>query len=109
MPKTRTQAAQAVAQTFLPVERAAIALAADAHRAVAVMMEERSRARIGKTEGSAAIERVSQGAHLLVTAANAFLEAHADLRDLGERYQLETMFGPESASAGTVVPFEQAA
>jgi len=109
MPKTRTQAAQTVAKTFLPVERAAIALAADAHRAVAVMMEERARARIGKTEGSLAIERASHGAHLLVTAANALLEAHVDLRDLGERYHLEAMFGPESASAGTVVPFEQAA
>lgn len=109
MPKTRTQIAQTIAETFLPVERGAITLAADAHRAVAVLIEERSRARVEKTEGSIAIERASQGAYYLVTAANAFLEAHADLRDLGLRYNLQTMFGPESASASTVVPLERAA
>lgn len=103
MPRTRSQAAQIVADAFLPVERTAISLAADAHRAVATMVEQRARAHVGKTDGSLAIERASQGALHLVTAANAFLEAHADLRDLGIRYNQTTSFGPESAELGTVI------
>ena len=109
MPKTRTQAAQNIVSSFLPVERQTILLAAQAHRAVATMIEERQTMRIGKREGAVAVERASQGAHHLVSAVNAFLAAHDEMRDVGLQYNLETMFGPESAGMRSVVPLKEAA
>lgn len=84
----------AVGAALLPVEDTAQTAAAEAHRAVATMIEERHKAHKAGTPadfGAEAIEHASRGADHLTLAANCFGQSHQALAtilaDLG--------FGPQ--------------
>lgn len=96
MPKTRREAAKAVADAFLPLEMTVQNSAANAARCVATLIEQRLRARLPLNYGAEAIALTSQGAQHLVLAANAFANAHAHLHELGEKLHVEELFGPQS-------------
>jgi hypothetical protein len=103
MPKTRLAAAHVVADAFLPIEADAQALAANAHRCVATMIEQRSRARLPANAGAKALALASEGANHLVAAVNAFAYAHEDLHALGVKVGVEVTFGTESPEEGNLV------
>lgn len=73
---------QAVGQALLPVEEAAQIAAADAHRTVATMIEQRQAAHRAGTAadfGTEAIEQASRGADHLTAAASCFVRSHQAL------------------------------
>lgn len=73
---------KAVGEALLPVEAATHALAAEASRAIAVMIEERHRASLPANFGSDALSECAKGVGHLVAAANSFGGAHKILADL---------------------------
>jgi hypothetical protein len=75
----------AVGEALLPVERTANDAAAEAHRMVATMHDERARAHLGGVPadfGADAIALASKGADHLTIAANCFNGSHKVLADL---------------------------
>jgi len=85
---------QAVGNALLPIEGTANEAAAQAHRAVAIMLDERVKAHAAGTAadfGAEAIAHASRGADHLTLAANCFGQSHQALAtilaDLG--------FGPQ--------------
>lgn len=89
MPKTRTAAAQSVADAFLPLEKQVQEIAAGTSRCIATMIEQRSRAMLPPTAGARALQLTAEAAQHLVLAANAFANAHADLHQLGDALGLQ--------------------
>jgi len=76
---------QTVGKALLPIEDAAHLVAAEAHRTVATMIEERQkahRAGAGADFGSDSIALASKGADHLTIAANCFGESHQALAGL---------------------------
>jgi hypothetical protein len=105
MPKTRREAAKAVADAFLPLEMTVQNTAADAARCVATLIEQRMIARLPLTYGAEAIALTSEAAQHLVLAANAFANAHSHLHALGDKLGgFEEMYGPESPPEEGMLP-----
>ncbi len=82
--KTRTQAGSVVAGSFLPVEQAAQANAAESAKCLATLIEQRIHAQLPPHFGNDVLALVAAGVQHQVAAANAFADAHkrlAELRD----------------------------
>lgn len=76
---------QTVGKALLPVEDAAHVAAAEAHRTVATMIEERQKAHkagAGADFGAESIALASKGADHLTLAANCFGQSHQALAGL---------------------------
>lgn len=97
MPKTRSDAARTVAETFLPLEKQVQLIAAGTSRCIATMIEERTRAMLPPTAGARALALTVEAAQHLVLAANAFANAHADLHQLGEALGIVTGYEGETS------------
>lgn len=90
--KTRTEAGFAVADAFLPVEHMAQTAAADGAKCLAVMIEQRMRARLPADVGAEVLTLVAEAVQHQVAAANAFAGAHKRLAELRDDLGL-TIYG----------------
>jgi hypothetical protein len=82
--RTRTEAGTAVASAFLSVEEMAQVVAADSAKCLAVMIEQRIRAKLPADVGGDVLVLVAEAVQHQVAAANAFADAHkrlAEIRD----------------------------
>ena len=82
--RTRTDAGTTVAGAFLPVEEMAQMAAADGAKCLAVMIEQRIRAKLPADVGGDVLVLVAEAVQHQVAAANAFADAHrrlAEIRD----------------------------
>lgn len=110
MPRTRNQAAAAIAESFLPLERSADQTAAQAYRCVATIMEQRTKAKVSPLTGNEAIELLRQGADHAARARECFMKVHAELAELSQRNGLSpSAFGDSDecktfTTTGEIVP-----
>lgn len=95
MSKTRTDAAEKVKSSFLPAERSAESAAVHGARCIAVMLEERTRARLPLDAGQEALEHVVRATNLALEAHRHFSDAHRLLATLSEQIGVTTAYGPD--------------
>jgi hypothetical protein len=95
MPKTRIEAAQAVAHAFLPAENAAQQTAAHGARCIATIIEQRTKAQLSPSTGAEALALIATATEQAVAAANNFASAHQLLAALSDDLGLPMTFGPD--------------
>ncbi|WP_342250111.1 hypothetical protein [Sphingomonas sp. OTU376] len=95
MPKTRIEAAQAVAQAFFPAEQAAQDSAAQGARCIATIIEQRIKAQLPPQTGAEALALIATATGQAVAAANSFADAHKLLAGLSEDLGIPLTFGPD--------------
>ncbi|WP_380784820.1 hypothetical protein [Sphingomonas sp. R86521] len=95
MPKTRDSAVNNVKSVFLPAEKSAESAAAHGARCIAVMIEERARARLPLDLGADALDHVVKGTNLAIEARRHFLTAHALLATLPGEIGATVAYGPD--------------
>ena len=101
--RTRTEACAAVADAFLPVEHMAQAVAADAAKCLAVIIEQRIRAQLPADLCAEALTLVAEAVQHQVAAANAFAGAHRKLAEIRDRLGVDlTAYGPDCEAVNGV-------
>lgn len=93
MSKTRQKIADELAQAFIPLERDADRVAANASRCVAIAMEAATKARLDPTRSNAAIELMLKAAAASGEARRLVREAHVALADIRDEVGLATSYG----------------
>lgn len=120
MPRTRGSAMSNVKNAFLPAENSAESAAALGARCIAVLIEERARARLPLDVGAEALAAVVEATNYALQARERFLSAHSMLAkiavDLGAPMSYGVDECPNSASLfsdltadGTLVSLRAAA
>jgi len=97
MLKQRTAAADAIAAAIRPTEVSIDLAAIEAHRCVAVLLEQRRASGVALTVGLDAISSASRAAQLAVEARRAAIEAHEHLTPALRQAGLARMYGKEDA------------
>jgi len=95
MPKTRIEAAHAVAQAFFPAEQAAQNSAAQGARCITTIIEQRIKAQLPPQTGAEALALIATATSQAVAAANSFADAHKLLAGLSEDLGIPLTFGPD--------------
>lgn len=95
MPKTRIDAAKAVAAAFLPTEKAAQDTATLGAVCIATIIEQRTKAQLPPSTGANALGLIAEGTLQAIAAANSFASAHALLAALPDELGLPYNFGPD--------------
>ncbi|MES3150850.1 hypothetical protein [Sphingomonas faeni] len=93
MSKTRQKAADELTLAFMPLERDADRVAANASRCVAIAMEAATKARLGPTRSNAAIELMLKAAAASAEARRLVREAHVALADIRDEVGLVSSYG----------------
>lgn len=95
MPKTRIEAAHAVAHVFLPAEKAAQDTATRGALCIATIIEQRAKAQLSPSIGAEALALIAAATEQAVAAANNFANAHQLLAELSDDLGLPMTFGPD--------------
>jgi hypothetical protein len=93
MSRIRQKAADDLAGAFMPLERDADRVAANASRCVAIAMETATRARLDPTRSNAAIDLMLRAAAASADARRLVREAHVALAELRDEVGLVTSYG----------------
>lgn len=95
MPKTRIEAAHAVAHVFFPAEKAAQDTAAHGARCISTIIEQRIKAQLPPSTGAEALALIAAATSQAIAAANSFADAHKLLAGLSDELGLPLTFGPD--------------
>ena len=101
MPKTRTQAVDNVKSAFLPAERSAESAAAQGARCIAVIIEERARAKLPFDTAAEALDQIVLATTMALESRKHFIAAHRLLADLPARIGVEVAYGPDDCPPNT--------
>lgn len=93
MAGTRKRMADRLAEAFMPLERDADRVAADASRCVAIAMEAAAAARLAPTRSNEAIGTMLKAAAAAAEARRLVREAHAELAALRDEVGVEIAYG----------------
>lgn len=95
MPKTRTEAVLNVKSAFLPAERSAESAAAQGARCIAVIIEERKRARLPFDTAAEALDQIVMATNMALESRKHFIAAHRLLAALPAAMGVEVAYGPD--------------
>lgn len=93
MSRIRQRAADELAGAFMPLERDADRVAANASRCVAIAMDVAAKVRLDPTRSNAAIDLMMKAAVASADARRLVREAHAALAGLRDEVGLVTSYG----------------